>query len=150
MSSLEELQARVTAAIDAKQLVQDVIDMVNIQSPTGSEQPAALALAVLVAVTLARDLIMGLVALIGAILRGIWDGILGLLGTFVRSPIALTTVGLLAACLGLVTGCIFVAVKPGGVGTIGVSWPFFVFGTAVVMGVAACQMLSKEIGRAHV
>lgn len=73
-------------------------------------------------------------------------GILGLMGTFVRSPIAITTVGLLAACLGLVTGCIFVAVKPGGVGTIGVSWPFFVFGTAVVMGVAACQMLSKAFG----
>lgn len=38
MSTPEDLQARVTAAIDEKQLVQDVIDMVNIQSPTGSEQ----------------------------------------------------------------------------------------------------------------
>ena len=54
--------------------------------------------------------------------------------------------GLLGACLGLITGCIFVAVKPGGVGAIGVTWPFFVFGTAIVMGVAACQMLAKAFG----
>ncbi len=73
-------------------------------------------------------------------------GVLGLMGKFVRSPIAITTVGLLAACLGLITGCIFVAVKPGGAGAIGVSWPFFVFGTAIVMGVAACQMLAKAFG----
>ncbi len=73
-------------------------------------------------------------------------GVLGLIGKFVRSPFALTTVGLLGACLGLITGCIFVAVKPGGAGAIGVSWPFFVFGAAVVTGVAACQMLSKAFG----
>src|SRR6267154_1890484 len=33
----DPVAARVLAAIDEKQLVQDVIDMVNIQSPTGSE-----------------------------------------------------------------------------------------------------------------
>ena len=76
-------------------------------------------------------------------------GILGLKGKFVRSPIALSTVGLLAACLGLITGCIFVAVKPGDMGpmrTLGVSWPFFLFGAAVVGGVAGCQMLAKAFG----
>ena len=91
----------------------------------------------------------GLITLIiclGAAAAMLAGGVLGLRGKFVRSPIAITTVGLLGACLGLITGCIFVAVKPGGVGTIGVSWPFFVFGTAVVMGVAACQMLAKAFG----
>lgn len=91
----------------------------------------------------------GLITLIiclGAAAAMLAGGVLGLMGKFVRSPIALTTVGLLGACLGLITGCIFVAVKPGGVGAIGVSWPFFVFGTAVVMGVAACQMLAKAFG----
>ncbi|MBK9037533.1 MAG: hypothetical protein IPL61_40860 [Myxococcales bacterium] len=76
-------------------------------------------------------------------------GILGLTGRFIRAPIAITTVGLLTACLGLITGCIFVAVKPGDDGpwrTLGVSWPFFVFGTAVVAGVAGCQMLAKAFG----
>lgn len=87
-----------------------------------------------------------LIICLGAAASMLAAGVLGLTGKFVRSPIAITTVGLLAACLGLITGCIFVAVKPGGVGTIGVTWPFFVFGTAVVLGVAACQMLSKAFG----
>jgi 4-amino-4-deoxy-L-arabinose transferase-like glycosyltransferase len=87
-----------------------------------------------------------LIVCLGAAATMAAAGVLGLLGRFVRTPIALTTVGLLAACLGLITGCIFVAVKPGGVGAIGVTWPFFVFGTAIVLGVAACQMLSKAFG----
>ena len=39
-----------------------------------------------------------------------------------------------------------VAVKPGDEGPmrlLGVSWPFFIFGAAVVAGVAGCQMLAK-------
>ncbi|MBK7070704.1 MAG: hypothetical protein IPH44_00250 [Myxococcales bacterium] len=87
-----------------------------------------------------------LIVCLGAAAAMLAGGVLGLMGKFVRSPIAITTVGLLAACLGLITGCIFVAVKPGGAGAIGVSWPFFVFGTAIVMGVAACQMLAKAFG----
>lgn len=90
-----------------------------------------------------------LVVCLGAAAAMLAAGVLGLTGKFVASPIALTTVGLLASCLGLITGCIFVAVKPGDSGrwsALGVSWPFFLFGTAVVMGVAACQMLAKAFG----
>ncbi|MEZ4402900.1 MAG: hypothetical protein R3B06_22960 [Kofleriaceae bacterium] len=69
-------------------------------------------------------------------------GILGLKGRFITQPMALTSVGLVAACLGLVLGCVFLAIKPAGVG-LGASWPFFLFGAAVVAAVAGAQMLAK-------
>jgi|JI6StandDraft_1071083.scaffolds.fasta_scaffold63956_3 hypothetical protein len=85
---------------------------------------------------------LGLIAAAGLLA----SGVLGMTGRFIREPIAITTVGLLTTCLCLITGCIFVAVKPGDEGPmrlLGVSWPFFIFGAAVVAGVAGCQMLAK-------
>ena len=64
---------------------------------------------------------------------------------FIRTPIALTTVALLALCLSLICGCVFLGATPtdrfgfGG----GVSWPFFIYGIGIVAGLAGAQMLAK-------
>jgi len=58
-------------------------------------------------------------------------------------PIAPTTVALLATMLALITGCVFVATKPGGPGFVGVAMGFWAFGIGAVMAIAAAQMLAK-------
>ncbi|HUQ02552.1 MAG TPA: hypothetical protein VM261_08665 [Kofleriaceae bacterium] len=62
---------------------------------------------------------------------------------FIRTPVALTTVALLALCLSLICGCVFLGAMPkfwfGG----GVSWPFFLYGVGNVTGLAGAQMLAK-------
>jgi hypothetical protein len=58
-------------------------------------------------------------------------------------PIAPTTVALLALMVSLITGCVFVATKPGGPGFVGVSMGFWAFGIGAVMGIASAQMLAK-------
>lgn len=85
------------------------------------------------------------IGILGALALGAAGG-LGLKGHFVREPVALTSAALIALCLALVLGCIFVAVKPGDSGAarmLGVSWPFFVFGAGIVGGIAGAQMLAK-------
>lgn len=60
-------------------------------------------------------------------------------------PIAPTTVALLGVMVGLISGCVFVATKPGDVGSVGVAWSFWAFGIGSVVGIAAAQMLAKQI-----
>ncbi len=60
---------------------------------------------------------------------------------FIREPIALTTVALLALCFALIAACVFVGAKPRG--PLGISWPFFLYAAGVVTGIAGAQMLSK-------
>lgn len=62
---------------------------------------------------------------------------------FIRTPIPLTTVALLALMIALITGCIFLGSIPNGILRGGVSWPFFLFGTGIVAGLAGAQMLAK-------
>ena len=62
---------------------------------------------------------------------------------FVRTPFPLTTVALLALCLSLITGCVFLGSIPQGIVGGNVSWPFFLYGTGVVGGIAGAQMLAK-------
>jgi hypothetical protein len=59
--------------------------------------------------------------------------------------IAPTTIALLGLMASLITGCVFVATKPGGPGFVGASIGFFAFGIGAVMGIAAAQMLAKLI-----
>jgi len=70
-------------------------------------------------------------------------GVLAFKDKFVRSPVPLTTVALLSLCIALITACVFLGSLPhlpfGG----GVSWPFFLFGTGIVGGIAGAQMLAK-------
>jgi hypothetical protein len=58
-------------------------------------------------------------------------------------PIAPTTVGLLGVMIGLITGCVFVATKPGPAGMVGVGLSFWIFGVGCVMGIAGAQMMAK-------
>lgn len=70
-------------------------------------------------------------------------GVLAFKDKFIRSPIALTTVALLGLILALIFGCVFLGSIPQGIFKGGVSWPFFMFGTGVVAGLAGAQMLAK-------
>lgn len=58
-------------------------------------------------------------------------------------PIAPTTIGLLGVMIGLISGCVFIATKPGPPGMIGVGMSFWIFGVGCVMGIAGAQMMSK-------
>lgn len=62
---------------------------------------------------------------------------------FVRTPIPLTTVALLALLLALICGCVFLGAMPRFAFGGGVSWPFFLFGAGVVAGLTGAQMLAK-------
>jgi hypothetical protein len=80
-------------------------------------------------------------------------GALGLLVTayfgFVKKriawPIMPQTVALLGVMGALLTGCVFIATKPGGVGAVGVGWSFWAFGIGSVAGIIGAQMLNKLI-----
>lgn len=58
-------------------------------------------------------------------------------------PIAPTTPGLLGVMIGLISGCVFVATKPGPAGMVGVGLSFWIFGVGCVMGIAGAQMMAK-------
>jgi hypothetical protein len=58
-------------------------------------------------------------------------------------PITPTTISLLGIMLGLITGCVFVATKPGPPGYVGVGLSFWLFGGGCVLGIAGAQMLAK-------
>lgn len=58
------------------------------------------------------------------------------------SPASVALLGLLGA---LLAGCVFVATKPGGPGFVGVSLGFWIFSIGNIVGIAAGQMLAKQI-----
>ena len=58
-------------------------------------------------------------------------------------PIAPTSIALLGVMIGLITGCVFVATKPGPAGMVGVGLSFWIFGIGCVMGIAGAQMMAK-------
>lgn len=60
-------------------------------------------------------------------------------------PISPASVALLGIMTALITGCVFVATKPGGPGFVGVSMGFWMFAIGAVGGIASSQMLAKLI-----
>ena len=58
-------------------------------------------------------------------------------------PMAPTTLSMLALMLALITGCVFVATKPGAPGVVGVGITFWAFGAGAVLGIASSLMLAK-------
>jgi hypothetical protein len=58
-------------------------------------------------------------------------------------PMAPTTIALLGIMAALITGCVFVATKPGPPGFVGVGPSFWVFGIGSVLGIAGAQLLAK-------
>jgi hypothetical protein len=60
-------------------------------------------------------------------------------------PVSPTTFALLGSMIGIISGCVFVATKPGEVGAVGVAWSFWAFGIGSVAGIAGAQLLAKQI-----
>jgi len=89
---------------------------------------------------------LGWITLIDVILAAL--GLLAAVGIAIarkqpQLPVAPTTVALLGIMLGLITGCVFIATKPGPVGMVGVGLSFWLFGAGCVMGIASAQLLAK-------
>ncbi|HPH66762.1 MAG TPA: hypothetical protein PLF40_13485 [Kofleriaceae bacterium] len=62
-----------------------------------------------------------------------------------KFPMAPTTLALLAMTVALITGCVFVATKPGGVGAVGVGWGFWAFAVAIITGMLGAIMIAKGL-----
>lgn len=60
-------------------------------------------------------------------------------------PMPPPTFALLTIFLALITGTMFIATKPGGVGAVGVGLGFWAFGVASVMGIVGAQLLLKLV-----
>ncbi len=58
-------------------------------------------------------------------------------------PVSPSSLALLAIMAALITGCVFVATKPGVAGFVGVGMSFWVFGAGAVLGIAGAQLLAK-------
>jgi hypothetical protein len=58
-------------------------------------------------------------------------------------PVSPSTLGLLGIMAALITGCVFVATKPGPPGFVGVGITFWIFGIGAVLGIASSIMLAK-------
>lgn len=58
-------------------------------------------------------------------------------------PLTPTTVALLSLMFSLISGCIFVATKPGPPGWVGSGMGFWAFGIGTVLGIVAAQQLAR-------
>jgi hypothetical protein len=83
-----------------------------------------------------------IVALLGAAGLAV-SAVFGAMKKMIDLPIAPTTVALLGVMIGLITGCVFVATKPGPAGMVGVGLSFWIFGIGCVMGIAGAQLMAK-------
>ena len=85
-------------------------------------------------------------------------GLLGLLLTTIIAvarkrpqwPIAPTTIALAPVMLAMITGCVFVATKPGETSFVGVAIGFWVFGAGAVAAIIASLLLSRALRPADV
>lgn len=75
----------------------------------------------------------------------IWSAVVALQKKRPEFKVAPTTIALLSIFVAMITGCIFVATKPGFAGMVGVSWSFWLFGAGTVAGIASAQMIAKLI-----
>jgi hypothetical protein len=89
---------------------------------------------------------MGWITLVAALLAAF--GLLGAAAIAVSGkkpdlPMTPATLALLGIIVGIITGCVFIATKPGPTGFVGAGLSFWVFGGGCVLGIAAAQMLAK-------
>lgn len=73
------------------------------------------------------------------------SALLGLIGKRPELPVAPPSLALLGLLVAMISGALFIANKPGGLGRVGVDWSFIVFSAAVVIGLVAAQRIAKEI-----
>jgi len=89
---------------------------------------------------------MGWVTFVAALLAalGLLAGAaIAIAGKHPDLPMTPPTLALLAIIIGIITGCVFIATKPGPAGFVGAGLSFWVFGGGCVLGIAAAQMLAK-------
>ena len=60
-------------------------------------------------------------------------------------PVSPASVALLGLMFAMVSGCVFIATKPGPPGMLGVDLGFWAFGAGTVLGILGAQMLAKEL-----
>jgi len=89
---------------------------------------------------------MGWITLVTCLLAAL--GLLGAAALAIANkkpelPMTPSTLALLAIIIGIITGCVFIATKPGPAGFVGAGLSFWVFGGGCVLGIAAAQMLAK-------
>lgn len=89
---------------------------------------------------------MGWITLVACLLAAL--GLLGAAALAIANkkpdlPMTPSTLALLAIIVGIITGCVFIATKPGPAGFVGAGLSFWVFGGGCVLGIAAAQMLAK-------
>ncbi len=89
---------------------------------------------------------MGWITLFAALLAAL--GLFGaaaiaLAGKRPELPMTPSTLALLGIIVGIITGCVFIATKPGPAGFVGAGLSFWVFGGGCVLGIAGAQMLAK-------
>ncbi|HEY0254845.1 MAG TPA: hypothetical protein VGC41_25140 [Kofleriaceae bacterium] len=84
-----------------------------------------------------------LVAMLVAALGLTGAGLLGFKKTKPQLPISPSSIALLGLMISFISGCVFVATKPGPNGLAGVSLSFVVFGAAGVLGLFVAIQLSK-------
>ena len=80
--------------------------------------------------------LLGALGLLGA-------GVVGLLKTKPNMPFSPSTVALLGIMISLITGCVFVATKPGPGGFVGIGVTFWIFGIGAVIGIFVATVLAK-------
>lgn len=69
--------------------------------------------------------------------------VLGLLKKRILWPMMPTTSALLGTAIGLVTGCVFIAMKPGPPGFVGTGMGFYAFGAGVLCSIGGAIMINK-------
>jgi hypothetical protein len=88
----------------------------------------------------ATTVLVGL-AMFGLLLAAL----IALTGKTPALPISPATIAVLSLGIALITGCVFVATKPGPAGMLGVDLGFWMFGGGVLVGASAAQLLSRVI-----
>jgi hypothetical protein len=84
-----------------------------------------------------------LVACLIAALGLLLSAALAIAGKRPDLPMTPPTLALLAIIVGIITGCVFIATKPGAAGFVGAGLSFWIFGGGCVLGIAAAQMLAR-------
>ena len=84
-----------------------------------------------------------LVALAIAVLSLVTAAVLALMKKRILWPVMPTTGAILGTAIGLITGCVFVATKPGPPGFVGTGYGFYAFGAGVLCGIAGAIMINK-------
>ncbi|MEO8552572.1 MAG: hypothetical protein ABI678_21490 [Kofleriaceae bacterium] len=91
---------------------------------------------------------IALVACLVAALGLLGAAALGLATKKPNLPISPSTIALLGVMVALITGCVFVATKPGTPGSVGSGIMFWIFGAGCVLGIPASILLAK-VNRPH-